>query len=117
MVFAIFVSWFSPVLPMAPIISIYAPAGTPKNLVLQLLSLFCRRPLRLIGLRRGDLLRVPMSLRPTLLLDEPDLKPAMEAILLSSSQRGTHIPSGRGMQDLFGPKIICSRNPPHNQAL
>jgi hypothetical protein len=117
MVFAIFASWLSPVLPMAPILSIYAPAGSPKNLVLQLMGMLCRRPLRLVGLRRSDLLRVPMSLRPTLLLDEPDLTPAMETLLVASSQRGTHIPSGHGMFELFGPKIICSRNPLRSKAL
>ena len=71
-VFAIFASWLSPVLPTAPILSIFAPAGSPKKLVLRLLNMLCRHPLCLIGLRRSDLLRVPISLQPTLLLDEPD---------------------------------------------
>ncbi|MGA8870140.1 MAG: hypothetical protein WB460_03310 [Candidatus Acidiferrales bacterium] len=115
--FTMFASWLSPVLPMAPILSIFAPAGTPKNLVLQLLGILCRRPLHLVGLRRGDLARVPMSLQPTLLLEEPDLKPAMEAILNASSQRGAHVPDGRGVLELFGPKIIISRKPPHGAAL
>jgi hypothetical protein len=108
MVFAIFASWISPVLPMAPILSIFAPAGSPKNLALQLLALLCRRPLRLAGLKRGDLLRVPMSLEPTLLLDEPDLQPAMQSILQAGAHRGSYVSSGDRMQDLFGPKIICS---------
>src|ERR1039458_5680599 len=71
-VFAIFASRMTPIPPMAPLLTIFAPAGGPTNLVLQMLSLLCRRPLRLVGLRRGDILRLPISLQPTLLLDEPD---------------------------------------------
>jgi hypothetical protein len=111
MVFGIFASWLSPVLQMAPILSIFAPAGSPKNLALQSLALLCRRPLRLAGLKRGDLLRVPMALKPTLLLDEPDLQPAMQSILQAGAQRGSYVPSSDGMRDFFGPKIICSCKP------
>jgi hypothetical protein len=110
-VFAIFASWLSPVLPMAPILSIFAPTGSPKKLVLLLLKMLCRHPLCLVGLRRSDLLRVPMLLQPSLLLDEPDSNPTMEAILNASSQRGTHITCGRGVLNLFGPKIIVSSKP------
>jgi hypothetical protein len=111
-VFAIFASWFSPVLPMSPILSIFAPTGTPKKLVLRLLSMLCRHPICLVGLRRSDLMRMPISLQLTLLLDEPESNPAMEAILNASSQRETHIPCGRGVLKLFGPKIIVSSKAP-----
>ena len=116
-VFAVFASWLVPVLPMAPIVWIFAPAGSPKNLVMQLLSLLCRRPLRLVGVRRGDLLHAPMSLQPTLLLDEPDLEPGMQSILQASSYRGLHIPGGRRIQEIYGSKIICSRRLPQGAAL
>jgi hypothetical protein len=76
-----------------------------------LLALLCRRPLRLAGLKRGDLLRLPMSLQPTLLLDDPDLQPAMQSILQAGAHRGSYVPNGDSMRDLFGPKIICSRKP------
>src|SRR5579862_3050312 len=111
MVFAVFASWMSPLLPMAPILSIFAPAGSPKDSALQLLGVLCRRPLRLAGLKRGELLRVPMSLQPTLLLDETDLRPAMQSILEAGTQKGSYVPSSDGMRDLFGPKIVCSRKP------
>lgn len=117
MVFAIFASWMSPVLPMAPILTIFAPAGSPQNLVLHTLNLLCRRPLRLVGLRRGDIVRVPMSIQPTLLLDEPDLRPEMQVILQSSSQRGTRMISSRGVVEFYGPKIICSHKLSQGTAL
>jgi hypothetical protein len=56
MIFTIFASWMAPALPTAPILSIFAPAGSPKNLVLQMLGMLCWRPLRLVGLRRSDIL-------------------------------------------------------------
>jgi hypothetical protein len=112
MVFALFASWLSPVLQMAPIVFIFAPAGSPKDLALQLLSLLSRHPLRLAGLKRADLIRVPMSLQPTLILDEPDLQPATQSLLQAGAHRGWYVPSGGGVRDLFGPKIICSRKPP-----
>lgn len=117
MVFTIFASWMSPVLPIAPILLILAPAGSPKNLVLQMLGMFCRRPLRLVGLRRGDILHVPMPLQPTLLLDEPDLRPEMQTLLQSSTHRGTRIISSCGIAEFYGPKIICSRKLPQGTAL
>jgi hypothetical protein len=116
-VFAIFASWLSPVLPMAPVFSIFAPVGSPKDLVLQMLSMLCRRPLRLVGLRRGDLRRVPTELHPTLLLDEPDLTASMRAILHASARRGAYILDGDRVLELFGPTIVCSSKPTNGSVL
>jgi len=116
-VFTIFASWMSPVLPIAPILSIFAPAGTPKNLTLQMLRMLCRRALALSDLRRGDLHRLPMPLQLTLVLDEPDLRPEMQTLLQSSAHRGTQIISSRGILEFSGPKIICSRVLPQGTAL
>ena len=108
LVFAIFASWLSPVLPTAPVLSIFAPAGSPKNLTLKMLNLLVRRPLRLAGVKRGELLRLPMELRPTLLLDEPEINPAMQDVLQAGAHRDVYVPRGNGVRDLFGPKIILS---------
>ena len=117
MVFTVFASWMSPVLPIAPILSIFAPAGTPKNLTLQMLRMLCRRALLLTVLRRGDMHRVPWPLQPTLLLDEPDLRAEMQTLLQSSTHRGTGMITSRGIVDFYGPKIICSRKLPQGTAL
>jgi hypothetical protein len=100
LVFAVFVSWLSPALTMTPIISIFAPLGSPKNIALQLLDLLCRRPLRLVGVKRGELLRAPMSIGPTLLLDEPDLQPNMQLLLQASARRGSHVLNGQGTRNV-----------------
>jgi hypothetical protein len=112
MVFAIFASWMSPILPMAPILYIFAPAGSPRNLTLQLLQLLCRRPLCLAGVGRAAMLRLPMEVKPTLLLAEPDLQPVAKAILLSAAHRGSYLSGRDGIRDLFGPKIIVSSQSP-----
>jgi hypothetical protein len=109
LVFVIFATWLTPVLPTAPVLSIFVPPGAPKNRVLQILNMMCRRPLRLIALKRNDIPRVPMYLQPTLLLDEPDSSPAMHAILNASTERGMYISQPQGMVEVFGPKIILSR--------
>lgn len=114
MVFAVLASWISPVLPMAPILSIFTPAGSPKNLALQLLRLLCRRALCLAGVRRSDLFRLPIELRPTLVLDEPELRPTMHNILRASAHRGAYLPIGGGVRELYGPKIILTSKPPHD---
>jgi hypothetical protein len=62
MVCAVFASWMSPALSVAPILWIFSPAGSPRSLALQLLSLLSRRPFRLVGLRRGDIARLPIAL-------------------------------------------------------
>jgi hypothetical protein len=54
------------------------------------------------------MVRLPLSLGPTLLLDEPDLGFRTQTILRASSQRGTHIAAGRDVVDVFAPKIIVS---------
>jgi hypothetical protein len=117
MVFTIFASWMSPVLPIAPILSIFAPAGTPKNLTLQMLRMLCRRPLRLTCFRRSDILRLPRTLQLTLLLDEPDLRAEMQTLLQSSTHRGTGLITNHGILEFFGPKVICSHKLPQGTAL
>jgi hypothetical protein len=102
---------------MAPILWIFSAAGSLQTLALQLLSLLSRRPLRLVGLRRGDIARLPMSLHPTLLLDEPDPRPELQTLLRSSSHRGTRIISSHGLLDFFGPKILLSHRLPRGTAL
>lgn len=117
LVFAVFASWLSPVLPIAPIVSIFAPSSSPKTRILQLLRMVCRRPLCIVGLTRSDMRRLPWSLGPTLLLDEPDSKSAMQTILRSSSERGMNVAAGDGFVDPFGPKIIVSSRPQYDASL
>lgn len=114
LVFAVFASWISDLLPMAPVVWIVAPDGGPKYPTMQILSLICRRPLLLVGVSRGDFRRLPMWLQPTLILEEPRLNPAMLNLLRSSSRRGPNILSGGRVQSLYGSKIIISEKFPRD---
>ena len=67
----------------------------------------------LTGVRRSDLFRVPMEVRPTLVLDEPELRPTMQNILHSSAHRGAYFPSNDGVRELYGPKIVVTSKPTH----
>ena len=117
LVFTVFASWLSPDLPIAPIVSIFAPPGSPKARILQLLRMVCRRPLCIVALTRSDMLRLPWSLGPTLLLNEPDPKSAMQTLLRASGQRGMFVAAGHDIVDLFGPKIIVSSKPAYEAFL
>ena len=117
LVFAVFASWLSPVLSIVPVLSIFAPSGSPKTRILQLLRMVCRRPLCIVGLSRSDIWRLPWSLGPTLLLDEPDPKSAMQAILRASTERGMHVAAADGFVDPFGPKIVVSSRPLYDASL
>jgi len=117
LVFAVFASWLSPVLSIVPVLSIFAPSGSPKTRILQLLRMVCRRPLCIVGLSRSDIRRLPWSLGPTLLLDEPDSKSAMQAILRASTERGMHVAAADGFVDPFGPKIVVSSRPLYDASL
>jgi hypothetical protein len=110
-------SWLPDLLPIAPVFYVVAPTEGPKIVLLQLLRLVCRRGLLLVGVKPGDFRSLPMELLPTLLLDEPDMRPAMQQLILSSSYRGTFIPCGRGLLNPFGPKIIFSRAFPRSLSL
>lgn len=117
LVFAVFASWLSPVLSIAPLLSIFAPPGSPKARVLQQLRMVCRRPLSIVGLTRSELMSLPWSLAPTLLLDEPDSKPGVQTILRAATQRDVYAAARHGFVDLFGPKIILSSKPLYDASL
>jgi hypothetical protein len=58
-----------------------------------------------------------MSLQPTLLLDEPDLRPEMQLILRSSTHRGARIVTSHGLLEFFGSKIVLSHEFPRGTPL
>jgi hypothetical protein len=108
LVFYIFGDWFFDVLSIAPILLVVAPIGSPRESLLQLLSALCRRPLRVAGARRADFKSFPMWLSPTLVLDEPEMRPSMLKLLHTTTRRGSYVPFGHSLLDLWGPKIICT---------
>jgi hypothetical protein len=117
LVFAVFASWLSPILSTAPLLSVFAPPGSPKTRILQQLRMVCRRPLCIVGLTRSEMMLLPWSLAPTLLLDEPDSKPSVQTILRAATHRDVYAAARHGFVDLFGTKIIVSSKPLYDASL
>src|SRR6266436_2129211 len=62
----------------------------------QLFSCTSRRALGLAGVNRAALGVLPMHLRPTLLINQPDLPRSTWQLWLSSNHRGLHVPGKAG---------------------
>jgi len=112
MTLCVLASWIPEALPIAPLLWIVTSPTSPKHATLQLLGALCRRPLVLTGVRRGDLCSLPWHLHPTLVLDEPDTRPQLQQLLQSSSRREANIQDGKRTVNLYGSKIILSRELP-----
>jgi hypothetical protein len=112
LVFCVFCSWLLEALPMVPLVWVNYSPGSPWRAAMHLLCLLCRRSLPLMGVGRAEIRSLPMALNPTLILHEPDMKPAMQRILIGSTHRGANISGGGKIVDLFGAKIVLSQSLP-----
>jgi hypothetical protein len=89
-------TWLSDVLPSPPPLMISGPDMAVGMIGFQLLSCVSRRALRLAGINRSALVVLPMHLRPTLLINQPDLPRRVWQLCLSSNHRGLHVPGKAG---------------------
>jgi len=109
--FFVFGGWLIEKLDFAPLLSVVAPPGSAKNLLLRLLSLICRRPLILADTSASTLRSLPTPLAATFLFDEAILTPRTERMIAASLTRGRlTIRAGRAI-DNFSAKVICSPAP------
>ena len=95
---------------LRPLFTFFPPRDSQGISPSDCLVSFVVVPSDLVGLRRGDIARLPMWLQPTLLLEEPDPRPEMQMILQSSTYRGARIVSSHGLFEFYGPEIIFSHN-------
>lgn len=117
LVYFIFGTWLVDRLPIAPFLSIVAPAAAPRSVLLQLLALLCRHSLLVTTENPVGLWTLPMHLRPTLLLDAAELSVPVQKFLRASSSQGTHCPQRGQALDLYCAKAICSPEPLRDPAL
>jgi hypothetical protein len=100
-------TWLSDVLPSPPPLVISGPAMAPAMTLFKLFSCVSRRALRLAGISRAALAALPMHLRPTLLINQPDLARGMSHLLRASNHRGLCVPAkGGAIQDWVGSKAV-----------
>ena len=82
----------------------YAPGGRSVPVTS---SLGSRRALAITGINRATLAGLPMDLRPSLLINQPDLPETMSRLLGAANHRGLQVLARNGaFQDWVGSKAI-----------
>lgn len=100
-------TWLSDILPRPPALVISGPAMARAMTLFNLLSCGSRRALRLAGISRAALAGLPMHLRPTLLINQPDLARHRSHLLCACNHRGLCVPGKGGViQDWVGSKAV-----------
>jgi hypothetical protein len=115
-------SWFGDVGSVAPYLWVIGPYSGGKTTLLRLMSAFCRRAVRAADITSAALYSLCEALRPTLLLDELELDSTargrdLARLLRSGSTQGQKVLRHGRAYDLFGPKVIVSRQEPPDAAL
>jgi energy-coupling factor transporter ATP-binding protein EcfA2 len=106
---SVLASWIPEKVVTAPYLIVIGPTGSGKTTLLRLLSCLCRRSLLFSNLTPAELCRLPMSCRPTLVLDEADLTPTLCRLLRAGHTQGVPAIHNGHAVDLYGPKIISAR--------
>ena len=88
MVYFIFSTWFPDRLALAPGLAIVGSAVGEAIQLLRFLHCVCRRPILLGGMSQPNLMSLPLSVYPTLLLDRPMLTRPLQTFLSASNRRG-----------------------------
>lgn len=77
-------TWVVECLPSAPVLNLWGPVGT-ENVLIDLLSCLCRRPLRLTEPSVRELSNLPSGLCPTLILKRPSRR-ALTQLLAAATE-------------------------------
>ena len=86
--YLIFSTWFPDRLTVAPGLAIAGSAVGEAIQLLRFLHCVCRRSILLVGMSQADLISLPLSVYPTLLLDRPRLTRSLRSFLSTSNRRG-----------------------------
>lgn len=115
-------SWVSDLLHVVPYLWIIGPSECGKTTLVRLLSVLCRRGILAADISSAGLYSVIDSLRPTILID--DFEYAVDSrtrdllrLLRNGSTAGLRVYRATRAYQLFGPKIISSRQAPSDAAL
>ena len=115
-------TWLHDLLHVAPYLWIVGPYGCGKTTLLRLLSRLCRRSIIAGEISPAAFYTLITNLRPTLLLDEFELgadtqSRMLQRLLRNGSSMGQRIFRGSRAYDVFGPKVIASRQGAGDAAL
>jgi hypothetical protein len=104
-------TWFSDVLPLAPFLWIAAPAIAPRERVMRLLALLCRRSLRVSEFALSTLQCIPVGFLPTLICETDGMSRALSRTLQASRRRDTFSTVRGEMRSLCCAKIVVANQP------
>ena len=115
-------TWLNDLQPVAPYLWIIGPYSCGKSTILRLLSAICRRSVVAGDISPAALYTLSTSLRPTLLLDEFEMagdarSRSLQHLLRNGSSQGQRVFRGARAYDVFGPKVITSRQGAGDAAL
>jgi hypothetical protein len=88
LVYFILSTWFPDRLMVAPGLAIMGSAVAQAIQLLRFLQCACRRSMLLVGMPQLDLMSLPLSLYPSLLIDRPTLTRSLRGFLSASNRRG-----------------------------
>jgi hypothetical protein len=102
-------TWFPDCLASPPALLITGPAMNQAVALFRLLSCVCRHPLMLADISRSAIRSLPMHLRPTLLINQPDLSSGVRALWCTSNYAGMLVPGkGGSVLNIGCPKVLYS---------
>ena len=95
----------------APLLLISAPDASGSRLLLEQLRCACRRSVIIGDVTRSGMWSLPLSLRPTIIIDRPKPTKDLPYVLGVMSRPGVRIPQGGQLLDVCCPIVLCTREP------
>jgi hypothetical protein len=107
--FGALASWFPECAP--PLLIVSAPDPSGSRLLLEQLRYVCRRSMIIGDVTRAGMWSLPLSLRPTIIIDRPKPTKDLPYVLRAMSRPGVHIPQRGHLLDVSCPIVICMQEP------
>jgi len=107
--FGALATWFPECAP--PLVLVSAPDPSGSRLLLEQLRYACRRSVIVGDVTRSGMWSLPLSLRPTIIIDRPKPTKDLPFVLRAMSRPGVRIPQRGQLLDVSCPLVICMEEP------
>ena len=105
--FGALATWFPECAP--PLLLVSAPDASGSRLLLEQLRCACRRSVIIGDVTRSGIWSLPLSLRPTIIIDRPKLTKDLPHVLRAMSRPGVRIPQRGHLLDVSCPLVLCTQ--------
>lgn len=102
-------SWFPECAP--PLLLVSAPDASGSRLLLAQLRCACRRSVIIGDVTRSGMWSLPLSVRPTIIIDRPKLTKDLPFVLRAMNRPGVRIPQRGHLLDVCCPIVLCTQEP------